>query len=78
MKHCYFRDPNHPTPYIQASAATALTPNYNHRKVVQYYLGTDGTQNSDNIDDEEGHGTHVAGSKCVCFFFIKYMLLNSG
>eukprot|EP01032_Pedospumella_encystans_P022858 gene22858-25889_t len=62
MKHCYFRDPNQPTPYIQASAATALTPNFNHRKVVQYYLGTDGSQNSDQLDDEEGHGTHVAGT----------------
>ena len=68
MKHCYFRDPNQPTPYIQASAATALTPNFNHRKVVQYYLGTDGSQNSDRLDDEEGHGTLVAVSKF--FFFL--------
>lgn len=62
MKHCYFRDPNVPTPYVQASVATALTPNFNHRKVVQYYLSTDGARYSDQFDDDDGHGTHVAGT----------------
>lgn len=33
MKNCFFRDPDNETPYIQSTAATATTPNFNHRKV---------------------------------------------
>lgn len=50
MQHCYFRDDNVPTPYNNID--------HNHRKVVQYVV----TASSDEYDDSEGHGTHVAGT----------------
>ena len=46
--NCYFNDPDHHMPYN--------TINMNHRKVVTYI------SYADRIDDEESHGTHVAGT----------------
>lgn len=32
-------------------------------KVVQYYMYRTSNDAADNLEDDEGHGTHVAGSK---------------
>eukprot|EP01132_Coremiostelium_polycephalum_P004300 gene4300-5380_t len=46
--HCFFSDPSQPFPFN--------TINNNHRKVVSYYTY------QDDIDEPNGHGTHVSGS----------------
>lgn len=46
--NCYFDDPNHKVPFNKI--------NMNHRKIVSYITF------ADNCDDDESHGTHVAGS----------------
>ncbi|EFA81025.1 ABC transporter B family protein [Heterostelium album PN500] len=51
MSHCFFNDPNTPTPYN--------TINKNHRKVIAYYYNS---SEGDQFDVVQGHGTHVAGS----------------
>lgn len=56
MESCYFRDDDEDTVYVSASAASSTTPNYNHRKVIQYINYADG------LDDADAHGTHVSGS----------------
>lgn len=72
MKNCYFRDDDVATPYVWADDATTSTPNFNHRKVVQYYMHDKGPEGkSDDCDDSSGHGTHVSGSKyCVTMLFV--------
>lgn len=48
MGNCFFSDPNVPVPYNAT--------NESHRKVISYWAY------ADEVDGEDGHGTHVAGS----------------
>eukprot|EP01033_Poteriospumella_lacustris_P003287 gene3288-2423_t len=58
MMNCYFYDPDEQDNFQYQRTVATLVTNPNHRKVIQYVsVGS----SSDTIDNDGGHGTHVAG-----------------